>query len=110
MVEATVTVSNALGLHARAAAQLVRTANRFYCKMRLEKLDGSASADAKSILSVLTLAAGGGTRLRAVAEGADERVAITALAALFANGFGENQAETMTTVSPVPAEIRWQGL
>jgi phosphocarrier protein HPr len=89
MVEQTVTVVNKLGLHARAAAQLVRAANRFQCSVRLERIDGSASADAKSILSVLMLAAAGGTELRAIAEGRDERGAITALSSLFENGFGE---------------------
>jgi phosphoenolpyruvate-protein phosphotransferase len=110
MIEATLTVNNKLGLHARAAAQLVRTANRFHSKMHLERLDGGAAADAKSILSVLTLAANGGTQLRAVAEGADEQAAMTALAALFTNGFGENQAEATTKVSPALAEMHWQGL
>jgi phosphocarrier protein HPr len=61
MVEATLAIRNELGLHARAAARLVRTANRFQSDLRLERIDGSASADAKSILNVLMLAASGGT-------------------------------------------------
>jgi phosphotransferase system HPr (HPr) family protein len=89
MVELTVAVRNKLGLHARAAAQLVRTANRFKSDLRLERLDGSASADAKSILNVLMLAATGGTQLRAIADGQDEQVAIAAVSALFEAGFGE---------------------
>lgn len=89
MVEVTLAVKNELGLHARAAARLVRTANRFQSNLRLERLDNSASADAKSILNVLMLAAGGGTELRAIAEGQDETEAIAALAGLFATGFGE---------------------
>ena len=89
MVELTVAVRNKLGLHARAAAQLVRTANRFKSDLRLERLDGSASADAKSILNVLMLAASGGTQLRAIADGQDEQVAIAAVSALFEAGFGE---------------------
>lgn len=89
MVEATVLVTNKLGLHARAAAQVVRTANRFKSDLRLERIDGGASADAKSILSVLMLAASGGTELRAIADGTDEAAAIAAVSGLFAAGFGE---------------------
>ena len=89
MVESTVTVRNKLGLHARAAAQLVRTANHFQSDLRLERMDGSTTADAKSILNVLMLAASGGTELRVIADGADEQNAVTAVAALFEAGFGE---------------------
>ncbi len=92
MVEATVAVKNELGLHARAAARLGRTANRFQSTLRLERLDGSASADAKSILNVLMLAASGGTELRAIAEGHDEAEALAALSGLFETGFGELQS------------------
>lgn len=91
MVEQRVVVTNRLGLHARAAALLVRTASSFQSLQRLERLDGTASADAKSILSVLMLAAARGTELRAVAEGVDERDAMNALCRLFADGFGENE-------------------
>jgi phosphotransferase system HPr (HPr) family protein len=91
MIERRVRVTNRLGLHARAAALLVRTANTFQSALRLERVDGTAAADAKSILSVLMLAASRGTELRATADGADETEAITALCALFANGFGENE-------------------
>ena len=89
MVEATLAIKNDLGLHARAAARLVRTANRFQSDLRLERIDGSASADAKSILNVLMLAASGGTELRAIAEGQDESAALAALSGLFEDGFGE---------------------
>lgn len=109
MLEATLTVRNKLGLHARAAAQLVRTAKDFTSTVWLERVDGSASADAKSILSVLTLAASGGTELRAIAEGPDEQGAITALSNLFANGFGENQVDNAAP-APAPQEMRWQGV
>jgi phosphocarrier protein HPr len=89
MVEVTLAIRNELGLHARAAARLVRTANLFQSDLRLERIDGSASADAKSILNVLMLAASGGTELRAIAEGKDEAAALAALAGLFEDGFGE---------------------
>lgn len=91
MVERRVVVINRLGLHARAAALLVRTASCFQSVLRLERADGTASADAKSILSVLMLAAARGTELRATAEGVDEAEAMNALGRLFADGFGENE-------------------
>jgi phosphotransferase system HPr (HPr) family protein len=91
MVERTVVITNRLGLHARAAALLVRTANRFQSLLRVERLDGSAAADAKSILSVLMLAASRGTELRLTADGADEGAALEALSNLIAAGFGERE-------------------
>jgi phosphotransferase system HPr (HPr) family protein len=91
MIEERVVVINRLGLHARAAALLVRTASCFQSVVRLERIDGTASADAKSILSVLMLAAARGTELRATAAGLDERDAMNALSRLFADGFGENE-------------------
>jgi phosphocarrier protein HPr len=93
MVEERVRITNRLGLHARAAAQLVRTANGFQSVLRLERIDGSAVADAKSILSVLMLAAARGTELRATAEGTDEKEAMAAMRRLFADGFGESGQE-----------------
>jgi phosphotransferase system HPr (HPr) family protein len=89
MVECRVVIVNRLGLHARAASQVVRLASRFQSTIKLERTDGSASADAKSILSVLLLAAARGTELRATAEGVDEREALDSLCELFAKGFGE---------------------
>src|SRR2546425_9333307 len=106
MVELTVTVTNSLGLHARAAAQLVRTANRFQSNVRLERIDGSARADAKSILSVLMLAASRGTALRAVAEGDDEQEAIAALSNAFEGGFREvNEGKQKPRARP--REMKW---
>ena len=90
MLEREIKVTNRLGLHARAAALLVRTASGFQSTLRLERVDGAASADAKSILSVLMLAASCGTVLRARAEGADEEEAIGALYRLITSGFGES--------------------
>jgi len=91
VIEKQVTVTNRLGLHARAAARVVHTANRFQSAMRLERVDDNVSADAKSILGVLMLAAARGTELSAIAEGADEAEAIAALSDLFRNGFGESE-------------------
>lgn len=91
MIERQVRITNRLGLHARAAARLVRTATVYESALRLERVDGGASADAKSILSVLLLAASCGTVLRATAEGVDEAEAMRALCALIASGFGEEK-------------------
>lgn len=93
MVEKTLTVKGRLGLHARAAARLVRVASSFRSKFRLQRIDGSAEADAKSILSVLMLAACRGTELRALAEGDDEQEAMKAMEQLFFAGFDDLQQE-----------------
>ncbi|HEX8458941.1 MAG TPA: HPr family phosphocarrier protein [Pyrinomonadaceae bacterium] len=91
MLDKQVMIVNRLGLHARAAAKLVRTASAYHSHVRLERTDGGAVADAKSILSVLLLAASRGTHLRLTVEGADEREALGAICALIENGFGEEQ-------------------
>lgn len=91
MIEQSVHVVNRLGLHARAAARLVRTASAFKSVVRLERADKSASADAKSILSVLMLAASRGTELRASADGVDEDAALSAMCELITSGFGEKE-------------------
>lgn len=82
-------VTNRLGLHARAAAKLVRTAAHFESTVRLRRLDGAVIADAKSILSVLALAASKGTELTIECEGHDEEVALRSVLELFDTGFGE---------------------
>ena len=89
MLEASFTVLNPLGLHARAAAQLVRLASGFKSKILLSRPDTNAFADAKSILSVLTLAASMGTVLFVTADGEDEGNALEAVGQLFREGFGE---------------------
>ena len=91
MVECGVKIVNRLGLHARAAAKLVRAATNFRSALRLVRADRSASADAKSILSVLMLAASRGTELTITAEGEDEQEALDALCGLIAGGFGEGE-------------------
>lgn len=89
MLEATVKIINPLGLHARAAAQLVRLAGTFKSRIKLTRLDNAVMADAKSILSVLTLAAARGTELELNVEGEDEAEALNAIEEIFNNGFGE---------------------
>jgi phosphocarrier protein HPr len=89
MLEATVRVTNTLGLHARAAAQLVRLANRFKSEIVLTRTDTGVSANAKSILSVLNLPAALGAELRISANGDDESDAVTGITRLFTSNFGE---------------------
>ncbi len=89
MLEAKVKVINQLGLHARAAAQLVRLAAKFESRIILIREDNAVIADAKSILSVLTLAAAQGTKLKIEVEGSDEQKALQAVEEIFSNGFGE---------------------
>lgn len=90
MLEGTVKVVNRLGLHARAAAKLVRVAAAYSSRIHIIRQDGNVEANAKSILSVLALAASIGTELVVRAEGVDEAEAHDAVIALFKDGFGEN--------------------
>jgi phosphocarrier protein len=81
------TIVNSLGLHARAAAQLVQLANRFRCEIHVEK-DGM-EVNGKSIMGVLTLAAAKGSTITVSTEGEDADGAMAALAKIIENGFGE---------------------
>lgn len=89
MLDGSVKVVNPLGLHARAAAQLVRLAGKYRSLITLRRGDSAAFANAKSILSVLALAAPVGTVLLIEVDGADEQEAFEAVISLFAEGFGE---------------------
>jgi phosphotransferase system HPr (HPr) family protein len=89
MLEGKVRIINPLGLHARAAAQLVRLAGSFSSRVMLSRTDNAMMADAKSILSVLTLAAAKGTELEIRVEGEDESAAFQSISDIFADGFGE---------------------
>lgn len=89
MLEREVSIINALGLHARAAAKLVRLANTFSSSVTLNRIDSNVSADGKDILSVLQLAAGFGAKVIVVVDGVDEQEAIAAINELFLDGFGE---------------------
>jgi phosphotransferase system HPr (HPr) family protein len=93
MIERILLIKAPLGLHARAAAKLVRLASGFKSQVLLQRVDGSTIADAKSIFSVLMLAASRGTELRASVEGIDEESAMNAIDELFAEGFGEMEPE-----------------
>ena len=89
MKEGYVVVENSLGLHARAAAKLVKTANRFESRIVLRDESGRVTVNAKSILSVLTLAAAKGKRLQLRVSGNDEDGAFQSVTELFLSGFGE---------------------
>jgi phosphotransferase system HPr (HPr) family protein len=82
------TIGNKLGIHARPAAQFVKTASKFSCEIRVEK-DGE-EVDGKSIMGLMMLAAGHGSVLRISAEGNDADQALDALGALIARNFEEN--------------------
>lgn len=89
MLQAEIKVVNHLGLHARAAAQLVKLAGKFKSEIILRRLDNGNSANAKSILNVLTLAASQGTILIVKVTGEDAEAALSAIKEIFLNGFGE---------------------
>jgi phosphocarrier protein len=82
-----VEVTNRLGLHARAAARFVQTANRYRSRITLGR--DSRAMDGKSILGILLLAAARGCVLTVTADGEDEEAALMALADLVAGRFGE---------------------
>lgn len=81
------TISNKLGIHARPAAQFVKTASQFEADIRVEK-DGE-EVDGKSIMGLMMLAAGHGSVLNVVAEGSDAEDALCALEALVGRNFEE---------------------
>jgi phosphocarrier protein len=88
MVERRVTVVNAHGIHARPAAEIVKTAARFTSHIMLEK-DG-LEVNGKSIMGVMMLAAECGSEVRIRADGIDAEAAIAAIAALITGSFGES--------------------
>ncbi len=89
MLERRIRVINELGLHARAAAQVVRLAATFDSTITLKRDDTGVESNASSILDILYLAAGKGIELRLTFDGADEIKAAQAVEQLFRSGFGE---------------------
>lgn len=87
MLEKVVTICNSLGLHLRAAGLFAQVANRYVSNIYVKK--GSMKVNAKSTMGVMMLAAGEGTQLTLIVDGADEVEAIEALKALVENGFNE---------------------
>lgn len=81
-------IINRLGLHARAAAQLVQTANKFKADVMVEK-DGT-EVNGKSIMGLLMLAAPQGVTIRVTVDGEDAEAAMQAIGELINDGFGED--------------------
>jgi phosphocarrier protein len=89
MPQATTTISNKLGLHARASAKLTKLAGSFPCEVWLSK--GERRINAKSIMGVMMLAAGLGSEVEIEIDGPDEQAAMDALLALINDKFGEGE-------------------
>jgi phosphocarrier protein len=89
MITTTTTISNKLGLHARASAKLTKLAGSFPCEVWISK--GERRVNAKSIMGVMMLAAGIGTEVVIETDGAQEQEAMDALLALMADKFGEGE-------------------
>ena len=89
MIETAITIRNRTGLHARAAAKLVETTTSFNCNVEIS--NGDKTVDAKSILSVMLLAASPGSELTLKVDGTDENEATQAIKQLVLNNFGEDE-------------------
>lgn len=89
MIKTTTTISNRLGLHARASAKLTKLAGSFACDVWMSR--GDRRINAKSIMGVMMLAAGLGSTVELETDGPDEQAAMDALLALIADKFGEGE-------------------
>ena len=89
MIQTTTTISNKLGLHARASAKLTKLAGSFACEVWMSK--GERRVNAKSIMGVMMLAAGIGSTVVVETNGANEQMAMDALLALINDKFGEGE-------------------
>jgi phosphocarrier protein HPr len=89
MIKTNTTISNKLGLHARASAKLTKLAGSFPCEVWLSK--GERRINAKSIMGVMMLAAGIGSTVELETDGAQEAEASDAILALIADKFGEGE-------------------
>ena len=89
MIKTTITISNKLGLHARASAKLTKLAGGFPCEVWMTK--GERRINAKSIMGVMMLAAGIGSQVELETSGEREQEAMDALLALINDKFGEGQ-------------------
>ena len=89
MIKTTISISNKLGLHARASAKLTKLAGSFPCEVWLSK--GERRVNAKSIMGVMMLAAGIGSSIEVETQGEREQEATDALLALINDKFGEGE-------------------
>ncbi len=87
MVTRSLSITNALGMHARAAARFVHAASAFQSRVTVSR--GARTVDGKSILGILLLAAARGCEITLAAEGPDEADALLSLSRLVESGFGE---------------------
>ncbi|MBP3709875.1 MAG: HPr family phosphocarrier protein [Treponema sp.] len=87
MIEKILIVKNRAGIHARPAALIAQTANKYACEIIITRDD--TSVNAKSIMGIITMAAGYNTSLIVKANGTDEQEAVQALEALFDSKFAE---------------------
>ena len=90
MIECEITIINKLGLHARAAAKLASTAGKYGCAIQTGIVDGKL-VDAKSVMSLMLLAASQDTVLQLQLDGEDEHDAHQDICQLIANRFGEDE-------------------
>lgn len=89
MIKNNITISNKLGLHARASAKLTKLAGSYPCDVWMSK--GERRINAKSIMGMMMLAAGLGSQVEVETDGAQEREAMDALLALIDGKFGEGE-------------------
>ena len=89
MIKTPATISNRLGLHARASAKLTKLAGSFPCEVWLSR--GERRVNGKSIMGVMMLAAGMGVEIEVETDGEQEQQAMDALLALIADKFGEGE-------------------
>jgi len=89
MIKTSTTISNKLGLHARASAKLTKLAGSFPCEVWISR--GERRVNAKSIMGVMMLAAGIGSTVNIETSGTDEQAAMEGLLALIADKFGEGE-------------------
>ena len=89
MIKTRTTISNKLGLHARASAKFTKLAGSFASEVWMSK--GERRVNAKSIMGVMMLAAGIGSTVEIDTDGPDEQAAMSALLALIADKFGEGE-------------------
>jgi phosphocarrier protein HPr len=89
MIKTTVTISNKLGLHARASAKLTKLASAYPCEVFMSR--NGRRINAKSIMGVMMLAAGLGAEVEVETDGPQEQEAMDALLALIHDKFGEGE-------------------
>ncbi|MFZ6658566.1 HPr family phosphocarrier protein [Undibacterium sp. TJN19] len=89
MIQQEIEIVNKLGLHARASAKFTQTASKFKCEVWLTR--NNRRVNGKSIMGVMMLAAGKGSKVLLETEGADEQAGFDAIVALINDKFGEGE-------------------